>query len=306
MKGIRWICLGLVTLVTACAPARAASPATGVTYAATADRATGPTVPDADASASRDATDAEATTARNPPHAEDLGIPGHADPGADDPLARRGIRRKRVGAAAPPPDWTHVLVSLSVIVHTGRDGDAFVNEGATLRSGEELEFQVTVARPLYVCLVQVFPGGRVEAIYPEADEPVLLQPGITHRVPTDPGVVFTLDDVLGTEKIVLIASSGPLEGTDPALASVVRAVRATGRWPSDARPVARAATSGPPRHAASDSPARLPPDPSVGPAVAGPATRGGTVPTGSSGRGLDVKADGSPVQVQTFWFEHVP
>ncbi|HEX4447743.1 MAG TPA: DUF4384 domain-containing protein, partial [Polyangiaceae bacterium] len=167
MKGIRRICLGLVTLATACASTPAASPAT---------------------------PDAEPTT-RNPPHAEDLGIPGHADPGAEDPLARRGIRRKKVGAAAPPPDWTHVLVSLSVIVHTGRDGDAFVNEGATLRSGEELEFQVTVARPLYVCLVQVFPDGRVEAIYPEADEPVLLQPGITHRVPTDTGVVFTLDDV---------------------------------------------------------------------------------------------------------------
>ena len=250
-------------------------------------------------------------------------VPGAAVPMAgasDDPRAVGGatgaVARETRGliltgpgdAAPPPPDWGQVSLSLSVKAYTHEGTVYFVQPGAVLRTGDRLVFQVAVGRRAYVYLMQVFPDGHAAVLYPPSDMPVRLEPGDSHRIPTDPDRFFELDDVVGTEQVAVIASEQPLEGGAPELAQALSDVRTTGQWPSRTRPLngAAPAPGTMARAAPVNSGARLPPDPDADTPESSGSTRGIGLSTGSSGRTLDVQEDASHVAAAWFRCKHVP
>jgi Domain of unknown function (DUF4384) len=246
-----------------------------------------------------------------------LGLAGACAPAAHAPrpvegipLATRGERRglflTKPGEAAPPPDWEHVFVSLSVKAYARDGAEYFVAPDAALRTGDRIALQVAVARPAYVFVAQVFPDGHASLLYPQPDQAARLEPGGYHRIPEDLGAFFELDEVTGTEQVALIASEHPLEGDAPELAEALRVVGATGRWPSRPRSSSDAGVSARPTSKPANPDARLPPSPSADLPETSPSTRGVTVPTGSSGRTLDVQGDASHVAAAWFRCQHLP
>lgn len=132
--------------------------------------------------------------------------------------------------------------------------------GATLRSGDWLWVNIAVVRQAHFYVVQLDRDGRPELLFPSAlerDEP--RQAGSSLRVPPLPEV-FALDENVGTEHLVVIASVKPIAATDVQLRELLEAAQA-GSNPAVTSngPVSTATSSAPP--AASRVRVRTPPQP---------------------------------------------
>ncbi len=84
--------------------------------------------------------------------------------------------------------------------------------GDTLHSGDRVELFVEVDAPAYVFVLQAFPDGSSTVLFPPAGE-LQLRPSAPVRVPPS-GQWFQLDEVTGTENLVVVASVRPLGQAD--------------------------------------------------------------------------------------------
>jgi hypothetical protein len=169
---------------------------------------------------------------------------GDGRPGLADG-ERRGLMRVPTAAAGPPPpDWREAFASLYVVAQTRDMGPALVRDGARLHSGETIDFHLRVARTAWVYLIQVFPDGEAIILSPNDHQPERLASGVEHRVPADPRESFELDEITGTEEIMLIASERPLGPAERDLTSLVSFVRERRRLPDPWRPASGAPPGG--------------------------------------------------------------
>lgn len=225
------------------------------------------------------------------------------------------IHSREPSTGAPkqaPPDGNQAFVSLSILAWAPTRKPAYVQSGAKLHTGQQLAFHLWVARPASVYLIEVFPTGRAVLLYPENGKAERLEPQVKHRVPADPTASFVLDDEIGTERVLLIASERPLGSNEQALSYLVEHVKTAGRWPAEnARPAAQ--RKGAPARAEGRRP-EAGQDPAQGPGFLseehrGPSdqpTRGIRLDPGSSGRALDLQPDAAGIAVATLQFEHLP
>ena len=113
-----------------------------------------------------------------------------------------------------------------------REGAALkVAEGDTLRTGDKLWFRIRTEGPVYVYVIQIFPDGSADLLYPEQGA-VLLSAGEEQRVPSDPRQHFVLDETPGLEHVLLIASRERLGEADALLATLVQVIKHQRKWPS--------------------------------------------------------------------------
>ena len=110
------------------------------------------------------------------------------------------------------------------------NGQRSVEQGATLKSGDKIALSVSVSRPAYIYVLQFFPDGSAEVLFPAPGEERAISG--TQRVP-DTGW-FQLDDAVGEENVYVVASAEPLAQADTAVKKTVDAVRTTRKAPADA------------------------------------------------------------------------
>ncbi|HUS67126.1 MAG TPA: DUF4384 domain-containing protein [Kofleriaceae bacterium] len=104
-------------------------------------------------------------------------------------------------------------------------GDAMarsVRVGDTLQSGDRVELWVVPSEDAYVSVLQVGADNKLAPLYP----PGKLTAGKSTRLP--PSGFFELDQNVGEETVVLIASRTPISESDPAAAALVERARAGG------------------------------------------------------------------------------
>jgi hypothetical protein len=121
-------------------------------------------------------------------------------------------------------------LSLRVQAKVG-DVTRAVAPGDTLHSGDRVELFLDVDAPAWVYVMQAFPDGSSAVLFPPAGE-LQLQPGAPVRVPPA-GQWFQLDEAVGVENLVVVASRRPLAEVDRAAHKIVEETRKT--------PAARAA-----------------------------------------------------------------
>jgi hypothetical protein len=115
-------------------------------------------------------------------------------------------------------------VSLSMRVQAQVNGSPrALAAGDTLKSGDRLELLLDVDAPAFVYVMQVFPDGSSAVLFPK-DGDVEVKPGTSTRLPAA-GQWFQLDDVTGTENLVVFASTRTLKQAAPEAHQVVAEVR---------------------------------------------------------------------------------
>lgn len=126
------------------------------------------------------------------------------------------------------PDGALVL---EVLAETRAGAARRVSKGDTLQTGDRLWFRLATDDAKYIYVLQIFPDGSAELLYPPQGE-VQLEAGGARRVPFDPRQHFVLDDRPGLEHVLLIASRKRLGESDSRLASLVQVVEQEHQWPS--------------------------------------------------------------------------
>ncbi len=132
-------------------------------------------------------------------------------------------------------------------------GQRGVDQGATLKSGDKIALSVTVSRPAYIYVLQFFPDGSAEVLFPGPGEELPVSG--TQRVPNTGW--FQLDDAVGEEHVYVVASAEPLAKADGAVKKTVDTVRITRKAPPE--PAAGTAITEP----AHDMPDPTKPDPAT-------------------------------------------
>jgi hypothetical protein len=113
-----------------------------------------------------------------------------------------------------------------------------LRQGDWLRSKDAVEFFVTVSRNAYVRLYQVSATGEVEFLYPGSRRGDLLVPaGVRTRVPERGW--FHLDNVLGEETVIVVASLKPLAGADAATNIALHRAQTNERAPGNSSSASR-------------------------------------------------------------------
>ncbi|HSY25820.1 MAG TPA: DUF4384 domain-containing protein [Polyangiaceae bacterium] len=218
-------------------------------------------------------------------------------------------------AAAPPPSQQGAAPSpVLTFGMSNRLPDGSVQSlpsGGSLRSGEKFWLDVAVNVPLYVYVVWISPDGKSDVLYPP-DGTVLLSAGVPQRVPTVSSDSFQLDNVPGTERLVILATRGDLGHDAADVSAAIARIRASRRWPTDLLPVPTAPSrppSGPIRAAPS------PPAPATGVAPhheedeetdAEHATRGVVLNQGLRQAAIRIAPDDSGIIVMPFVIHHLP
>jgi hypothetical protein len=98
-----------------------------------------------------------------------------------------------------------------------------VAPGDTLRTGDRLEMIVDVDTSAYVYITQVFPDGTAAVLFPESGD-FKVPADTSTRVPPE-GKWFELDEVIGNEHVVVIASGKPLDEADQEAKRVLDDIR---------------------------------------------------------------------------------
>ena len=93
-----------------------------------------------------------------------------------------------------------------------------------LTSGAFFAYHVRVDRDAYVYVLQFYADGTAQVLFPERGAEQVFA-GRETRVPLDPKSWFQLDDAVGTEHLYVIASTQPLETSEPDLAALIGNVR---------------------------------------------------------------------------------
>lgn len=122
---------------------------------------------------------------------------------------------------AHPPGKLFVELHVQAMVQ----GDAMarsVRVGDTLQNGDKVELWVVPSEDAYVSVLQVGADNKLAPLYP----PGKLTAGKSTRLP--PSGWFELDQNVGEETVVLIASRTPISESDPAAAALVERARAGG------------------------------------------------------------------------------
>ena len=114
-------------------------------------------------------------------------------------------------------------LSVDVLVHDVT-GDRAVLPGSTVYSGDKLEFFADVSRPAHLYVMQVYSDGTISVLHP-LQEDLPLPRGARQRMPPEGEEAFQLDDVVGDEHLLVIASPQPLADVDRRLADGVAAAR---------------------------------------------------------------------------------
>ncbi len=127
------------------------------------------------------------------------------------------------GGSQPPPPAGKMFVELHVQAMVKGDAIArSVRVGDTLQSGDRVELWVVPSEDAYVSVLQVGADNKLAPLYP----PGKLAGGKSTRLP--PSGWFELDQNIGEETVVLIASRTPISESDPAAAALVERARAGG------------------------------------------------------------------------------
>jgi hypothetical protein len=93
-----------------------------------------------------------------------------------------------------------------------------------LRSGDFFAYHVRVDRDAFVYVLQFFADGTAQVLFPDHGAE-RVQAGRETRLPVDSRAWFQLDEAVGTEHLYVIASTEPLETSEPALARLIGNVR---------------------------------------------------------------------------------
>ena len=165
-------------------------------------------------------------------------------------------------------------------------GQRGVDQGATLKSGDKIALSVSLTRPAYIYVLQFFPDGSAEVLFPGPGEEHPITG--TQRVPGTGW--FQLDDAVGEENVYVVASAEPLAQADAAVMKTVDTVRTTHKAPPEA-PSGTALTEPAPRE---PDPVKPPitPDPVKPPVPPDPVTNP-TTPLKTPTTPVRVKAIGS-------------
>jgi hypothetical protein len=157
-------------------------------------------------------------------------------------------------------------------------------QGGELKSGEQFQMQVKVDRKAYVYVVQFFPDGTSQVLFPEEGE-VTVEAEEQMRLPPE-GYWFKLDTNAGTENIYVIASERPISQADKTTASILDEVRKPKPKPKK----------------------KLPPDALAKNEVGGLTmkTRGVLLVKESAEEPMQVQADKDGVAIVLFSFKHLP
>jgi hypothetical protein len=172
-----------------------------------------------------------------------------------------------------------------------------VRETDVLRTGDLLQFVVSVDQPAYVYIVQYFADGSAAVLHPESGD-ALVRPGYEARVP-EAGSWFKLVPPSGTEVVYFIASRRALGEADERVAEAIRLIRATGS-------PAKAAGAPPPPDSATgvSRPSGAAPPP---PSAFGLSTRGRLVKVPGDGPpGLTIQSGPDGVAIYAFALRHRP
>jgi hypothetical protein len=102
--------------------------------------------------------------------------------------------------------------------------------GDTLHNGDHFWIELVAQEKLFVWVLYASPDGSAEVIYPPSGD-VTLTPGRAQRVPETQD--FELDEKVGWERLLIVASRARLDGSATQLAKLVEHVRSTHLWPSD-------------------------------------------------------------------------
>ena len=237
-------------------------------------------------------------------------LAGCADAGE---VRTRGIR---LAPAMPPAGGDAALLTLRVF-ERARSGQPRIEQraicpGATLASGAQLWLDIKVGRPVYLYVVVARQDGSATLIYPPAGQ-LLLAPADSELTVPSIGDVFELDDVIGEERFWVVATEGPLRGSDAELAALMKRLAdqpasetVAAKGPPSIAPMARRRTPEPitPRPGPVTLAARDSPRSKAGPDVAQLHTRG-----------IIVKRDETTLEAWTpdragvvmapFWLRHV-
>lgn len=128
----------------------------------------------------------------------------------------------RSGAQASAADTAAVAVSMHVEALSQRERRQYlVRADGTLHTGDGIALFFKVDRPAYTYVAMVPPGGAPTLLYPVGDDRPL-QPDVEQRIPKA-GDWLYLDDKLGQENLLVIASKRPLADTDPELCRALQA-----------------------------------------------------------------------------------
>lgn len=227
-----------------------------------------------------------------------------------------GIRRRGLRETSDPPDSLGAAplagrIHVMVQVEARSEGRRFtLHEGDTLRTGDGVVFFLSVDRAAYLYLAQVSASGATTLLYPRRGDSLQVQSGELVRLPRS-GRIMELDDEVGDERLVVIASAQPLRETDPEFDAAI----------AEVAPAAIPETAGAPALAAvpdRGQPAAPATSPSPAPparglqrraraqlAASGFRMRGVTEQVDGDGGSLLAEADESGVAAFRFSFHHV-
>jgi hypothetical protein len=163
--------------------------------------------------------------------------------------------------------------------------------GDRLKSGDQFQMRVRADRAAYLYVVQFFPDGTSQVLFPAEGE-VSIAADEEMRLPPE-GYWFKLDDTVGRENIYVIASERPITEADKATAALLSEVRRSGSKPKPKKPPQK----------------KVPPDAlaQAEPQVSGLTmkTRGVLLVKESADEPMQVQADRDCIAVVLFSFEHV-
>lgn len=156
------------------------------------------------------------------------------------PTSQAVVPAAPVPAASARPDDAQPSLSTFFVARTADGKTRPLVSGDTLHSGNHFWIELVAHESLIVWVVYASPDGSAAVIYPTSGE-VSLTPGRTQRVPETQD--FELDETVGWERLLIVASRKRLDSSAKQLAQLVEQVRATHRWPVDATTPQTEATS---------------------------------------------------------------
>jgi len=140
-------------------------------------------------------------------------------------VVQRPRHRTDTGGELPP-----LVISYDVLaqreVSGGRFEEILVREGATLRSGDQYRIRVQASSDCHFYILTYDSRGEVYVLFPrpEIQLGASIRGGVTYMIPGEHDPWFTLDEHIGTETLILLASYEPLNDLD----ALVRRMRAAG------------------------------------------------------------------------------
>jgi hypothetical protein len=96
-----------------------------------------------------------------------------------------------------------------------------IQDGGVLHSGDMFRIKFELREKAYVYLLALDSQGKLARLMPEKDFPIKAQPHETYFFPSERGWL-RLDDKIGEEKLVLLISTGPIEGLNKKIEELKR------------------------------------------------------------------------------------